>query len=40
MGKEVIVVDDLVQTGGTLFEAGMALKDAGAKSVSAFVAHG
>lgn len=39
-GKHVIVVDDLVQTGGTLYESAMALKNAGALSVSAFVAHG
>eukprot|EP00607_Mallomonas_marina_P007918 CAMPEP_0182424404 /NCGR_PEP_ID=MMETSP1167-20130531/10626_1 /TAXON_ID=2988 /ORGANISM="Mallomonas Sp, Strain CCMP3275" /LENGTH=331 /DNA_ID=CAMNT_0024604211 /DNA_START=82 /DNA_END=1074 /DNA_ORIENTATION=- len=39
-GKHVVIVDDLVQTGGTLFECGMALKAVGAKSVSAYVAHG
>ena len=39
-GKNVIIVDDLVQTGGTLYECGLALKAAGAKSVNAFVAHG
>lgn len=39
-GKNIVIVDDLVQTGGTLFECGVALKNAGAKSVSAFVAHG
>lgn len=38
-GKHVLIVDDLVQTGGTLFECGVALKNAGAASVSAFVAH-
>uniref|UniRef100_A0A7R9UGV9 Phosphoribosyltransferase domain-containing protein n=1 Tax=Pinguiococcus pyrenoidosus TaxID=172671 RepID=A0A7R9UGV9_9STRA len=38
-GLDVCIVDDLVQTGGTLFEAGKALRDAGAKSVSAFVVH-
>ncbi|KAJ1429831.1 phosphoribosyltransferase-like protein [Ochromonadaceae sp. CCMP2298] len=38
-GKNVVIVDDLVQTGGTLYECGMALKAAGATSVSAFVAH-
>jgi ribose-phosphate pyrophosphokinase len=39
-GKNVIIVDDLVQTGGTLYECGLALKAAGANSVNAFVAHG
>lgn len=28
-GKNVVIVDDLVQTGGTLFECGVALKNAG-----------
>lgn len=39
LGKHVIIVDDLVQTGGTLYECGVALKKAGAISVSAYVAH-
>lgn len=39
-GKHAIVVDDLVQSGGTLYECGLALKRAGAVSVSAYVAHG
>jgi len=39
-GKNVLIVDDLVQTGGTLFECGIALKKAGANQVSCFVAHG
>lgn len=39
-GKNVVIVDDLVQTGGTLYECGVALKNAGATSVSAFCAHG
>eukprot|EP00638_Chattonella_subsalsa_P014050 CAMPEP_0117808084 /NCGR_PEP_ID=MMETSP0948-20121206/19760_1 /TAXON_ID=44440 /ORGANISM="Chattonella subsalsa, Strain CCMP2191" /LENGTH=339 /DNA_ID=CAMNT_0005643297 /DNA_START=218 /DNA_END=1237 /DNA_ORIENTATION=- len=38
-GKNVIIVDDLVQTGGTLYECGVALKEKGANKVSAFVAH-
>lgn len=39
-GKHCIIVDDLVQTGGTLYECGIALKAAGALSCSCFVAHG
>jgi len=39
-GKHIVIVDDLVQTGGTLFETGKVLKDAGAASVNAFVTHG
>ena len=38
-GKTVVIVDDLVQTGGTLYECGVVLKEAGALSVNAFVAH-
>ena len=38
--KKVVIVDDLVQTGGTLYECGAKLLDLGAASVSAFVAHG
>lgn len=39
-GKEILIVDDLVQTGGTLHECAVALKNSGAKNVSAFVVHG
>lgn len=39
-GKNIVIVDDLVQTGGTLYETGKVLKDAGALSVNAFVTHG
>jgi ribose-phosphate pyrophosphokinase len=39
-GKNVVIVDDLVQTGGTLYECGVALLKSGAASVSCFVAHG
>lgn len=39
-GLEVIVVDDLVQTGGTLFECATVMRARGATAVSAFVAHG
>mmetsp|Transcript_17403 Transcript_17403/g.34950 ORF Transcript_17403/g.34950 Transcript_17403/m.34950 type:complete len:393 (-) Transcript_17403:37-1215(-) len=38
-GMNIVIVDDLVQTGGTLYECGRVLKEAGAKTVSAFVAH-
>uniref|UniRef100_A0A7S0U286 Phosphoribosyltransferase domain-containing protein n=1 Tax=Hemiselmis andersenii TaxID=464988 RepID=A0A7S0U286_HEMAN len=38
-GKHCIIVDDLVQTGGTLVECAGALRRAGAGSVSAFVTH-
>ena len=30
-GKTVVIVDDLVQTGGTLYECGAVLKAQGAK---------
>ncbi|XP_052227105.1 uncharacterized protein LOC127841953 isoform X1 [Dreissena polymorpha] len=38
-GKHVVVVDDLVQTGGTLINCGEALVEKGAKAVSAYVTH-
>eukprot|EP01035_Chromulina_nebulosa_P017980 gene17980-23612_t len=38
-GKNIIIVDDLVQTGGTLHECGLALLHAGATQVNAFAAH-
>lgn len=38
-GKDVIIVDDLVQTGGTLYECGQALRGYGARSISAYVTH-
>ena len=40
LGKNVVIVDDLVQTGGTLFECGQALLKQGAVSVSAYATHG
>jgi len=38
-GKHVLIMDDLIQTGGTLYECAVALKKAGAESVSGFVVH-
>jgi ribose-phosphate pyrophosphokinase len=38
-GRHIVIIDDLVQTGGTLYETGKVLKEAGAESVSAFVTH-
>jgi Phosphoribosyl transferase domain len=37
--RDVVIVDDLVQSGGTLYETGRVLKDAGARSVHAYVTH-
>jgi len=37
--KFVLVVDDLIQTGGTMYECAAKLKSSGAKSVSAFAVH-
>ena len=39
-GRECIVVDDIVDSAGTLCNAAGALNDAGAKSVSAYISHG
>ena len=38
-GKHIVIVDDLVQTGGTLYECGQTLLEAGAVSVNAYVSH-
>eukprot|EP01084_Bolivina_argentea_P107352 191934_1 len=38
--RHVVIVDDLIQSGTTLHECGLALKQKGAASISAFVAHG
>lgn len=38
--RHIVIVDDLVQTGGTLYETGKVLEEAGAASVNAFVTHG
>ena len=39
-GRPCILVDDIVDSAGTLCNAAAALMDAGAKSVSAYVTHG
>lgn len=39
-GRSVVIVDDLVMTGGTLLRCAEALRDAGAKRVCAYVTHG
>ena len=38
--RDCLVVDDIVDTAGTLCNAAEALKSAGAKSVSAYISHG
>ena len=38
-GKNVIITDDIIDTGGTLAKAAKALMDKGAKSVRAFITH-
>ena len=39
-GRRCILVDDIVDSAGTLCNAAVALMDSGAKSVSAYVTHG
>jgi len=39
-GKDVIIVDDLIDTAGTITKAANLMKNVGAKSVRAFAAHG
>jgi ribose-phosphate pyrophosphokinase len=39
-GRRCILIDDMVDSAGTLCNAAVALKDAGASSVSAYVTHG
>lgn len=38
--KNVIIIDDMVDTGGTMCEAVKELKKYGAKSVEVFATHG
>ncbi|MXO60331.1 ribose-phosphate diphosphokinase [Altererythrobacter salegens] len=39
-GRNCILIDDIVDSGGTLCNAAQALLDAGAKSVAAYITHG
>jgi ribose-phosphate pyrophosphokinase len=39
-GRCCILIDDIIDSGGTLCNAARALMDAGAKSVSAYITHG
>ena len=39
-GKNVVIIDDIIDTAGTLCNAANALKERGAKSVRAFATHG
>ena len=39
-GHDCLIVDDIVDSAGTLCNAAVALMDAGAKSVSAYISHG
>ncbi|MBN2774868.1 MAG: ribose-phosphate pyrophosphokinase [Prolixibacteraceae bacterium] len=39
-GKDVIIVDDMIDTAGTISKAANLIMDKGAKSVRAFAAHG
>ncbi len=39
-GRHCILIDDIIDSGGTLCNAAQALLDAGAKSVAAYITHG
>ena len=39
-GKSVLIVDDMISTGGTIIAAAAALREAGARSVSVACTHG
>lgn len=39
-GKNCIIIDDMIDTAGTLTKAAQALKEAGANKISAYAAHG
>ena len=38
-GQHILIVDDVVKTGGTLATCAVTMKDAGALSISAFCTH-
>jgi len=38
--KHILIVDDLIQSGGTLYECGKIMREAGAKNVYAYATHG
>jgi len=40
MGKTCIIVDDIIDSGGTIVNAAKALKDRGAKDVYVYITHG
>ena len=39
-GRPCVIVDDIIDSGGTICNAAKALMDAGAKSVDAYISHG
>ena len=39
-GRDVIIFDDMIDTGGTLCKAAEAIKKAGARKIYAFATHG
>lgn len=39
-GKDCIIIDDMIDTAGTLCEAAKALKEKGARDIYAFATHG
>jgi ribose-phosphate pyrophosphokinase len=39
-GRHCVLIDDIVDSGGTLCNAAAALLDAGASSVAAYITHG
>ena len=39
-GKTCIIVDDIIDSGGTIINAAKALKDRGAKEVFVYITHG